>query len=109
RCPTGSAPAGPPVICAAQGLLLIANHGSDLAGPPVRQRDSVVVRVGDVESAYPGADAARLTERCGSGRAVRSACGPAPQPGGHGALPRVQPFDLVVVAVCQVKKPRSEE
>src|SRR6202022_4986887 len=76
-----------------------ADQGAHRPGRPIRDGDPVVVGVRNIEAIAPGTDPTWLAERRRLPGPVRPAGEPAPEPGHHGAAPRVQTFDLVVVAV----------
>src|ERR1700694_1152524 len=92
---------GGPILPATQKAVKtsVADQGAHGPGRPVRDGDPVVVGVRDVQAVGAGTDTAGLAKSRRQSVSIRPAHAAAAEPGGDSASPRVQPLDLVVVAV----------
>src|ERR1700694_4643835 len=92
---------GGPILPATQKAVKtsVADQGAHGPGRPVRDGEPVVVGVRDVQAVGAGTDTAGLAESRRQSVSIRPAHAAAAEPGGDSASPRVQPLDLVVVAV----------
>src|ERR1700730_10788904 len=97
---------GGPILPATQEAVKtsVADQGPHEPGRPIRDGDPGVVGVRNVQAVRAGTDTAGLAEGRRRSATIRPARAAAAEPGGDGASPRLQPLDLVVVAVGQKER-----